>query len=119
MKVIELLNKIANGEDLPEKIRYEENIWKLNPINDTYDNGECCLFEDYIDKKYVITDVLNDEVEVIEEDKKIPTLKSLNLTKIDINKRGQVYGVTKEEMIADIQTLQNWINKIIDKINKE
>ncbi|MBQ5473956.1 MAG: hypothetical protein IIT65_04505, partial [Lachnospiraceae bacterium] len=55
----------------------------------------------------------------IEEDKKIPTLKNLNLTKIDINKEGQVYGVTKKEMIADIQTLQKWINKIIDKMNKE
>ena len=30
-----------------------------------------CLFEDYIDKKYVITDVLNDEIEIIEEEKEI------------------------------------------------
>ena len=69
MKVIDLLNKIANREDVPEKIRYDEKIWKLNPLNETYDNGECCLFEDYIDKNYVITDVLNDEIEIIEEDK--------------------------------------------------
>lgn len=69
IKVIDLLNMISKGENLPEKIRYDEKIWKLNPLNDTYDNGECCLFEDYIDKNYVITDVLNDEVEAIEEDK--------------------------------------------------
>ena len=72
MKIIDLLNKIANGEEVPKEIRYEENIWKLNTLENTYDNGKCCLFEDYIDKKYVITDVLNDEIEIIEEEKKIP-----------------------------------------------
>ena len=70
MKIIDLLNRIANGEELPKKIKYEGDIWELNTLENTYDNGECCLFEDYIDKKYLITDVLNDEVEIIEEDKK-------------------------------------------------
>ena len=69
MKVIELLTKIANEEELPEKIKYENIIWILNSINDTYDNGEQCFFEDYIEKKYVITDILNDEVEIINNEK--------------------------------------------------
>lgn len=66
MKIIDLLNKIAKNEEVPKKICYEEYIWTWN--GETYDNREQCLFEDYIDKKYVITDVLNDEIEIIEQE---------------------------------------------------
>jgi hypothetical protein len=72
MKVIDLLNKIANGEEVPKKICYEEYIWTWN--GEYYDNKKECLFEDYIDKKYVITEVLTDEIELIEEDKEIEEL---------------------------------------------
>ena len=103
MKVIELLNKIANGEKLPEKIKYENIIWKLNNINDTYDNGEQCFFEDYIEKKYVITDILNEEVEVIKENKKIEKLEYIE--------NGDFIEVPSN------QELMSKINEIIDKIN--
>ena len=98
MKIIDLLNRIANGEELPEKIKYENIIWTLNSINDTYDNGEQCLFEDYIEKKYVITDILNEEVEVIEEDKKIEKLE-------------MKFGISLADCVDKI-------NEIIDKVNK-
>ena len=56
MTVIQLLNKIANGEEIPEKIKYE---LKINTYLHCHYVPEC----------------LNDEVEIIEEDKKIEKFK--------------------------------------------
>lgn len=107
MRVIDLLNKIANGEELPNKIKYEGITWKLNKMNNTYDDGTRCFFEDYIDKNYVITDVLNDEVEVIEEDKKIDYIYHCCMIP------------SSEEtkfLIQNINDLADKINEIIDKL---
>ena len=65
MKVIDLLNKIANGEEVPKKIRYD---------SDTYyyieDNREgVCYINTALDKENIWSyflyniDTLNDEVE--------------------------------------------------------
>ena len=103
MKVIDLLNKIANGEiETNEKFCYKGEEYRH------IDN----LFGDYY-----VEDVLNNEVEVIEEDKKIEQLKNLNVNHC----RDEVLyeTLTKEQMALDIKTLQIWVNKIIDYINKE
>ena len=73
MKVIDLLNKIANGEKLPNKIKVH-NI-----------EFHKCLLKTGIDYKiysddfyYLSNEIciagfsLNDEVEILEEEKKIP-----------------------------------------------
>lgn len=94
MKIIDLLNKIANNEEVPKKICYEEYIWTWN--GETYDNREQCLFEDYIDKKYVITDVLNDEIEIIEE-------KPKKIEKLSVKTNNH-----------NVRKVANKINEIID-----
>ena len=33
MKVIDLLNKIANGEEVPEKIKWEDTIYEFPKLN--------------------------------------------------------------------------------------
>ncbi|MBQ1496635.1 MAG: hypothetical protein IIZ40_04755 [Bacilli bacterium] len=83
MKVIDLLNKIANGKDIPKKIKYNNTDYYFYDRY-TYLRTDKSRFFDSIYFKE-----LNDEVEIIEEDKKIPTLKNLNLTKIDINKENK------------------------------
>ena len=85
MKVIDLLNKIANGEiEANEKFCYKGEEYRH------IDN----LFGDYY-----VEEVLNNEVEIIEEDKKIEKFPD----------------------VAFISTRQitNKINEIIDYINKE
>lgn len=77
MKVIELLNKIANGEEVPNRIKYEKHIYE-------YEEG---------------TYILNNELEIIEEPKKIE--------KIDISNGISVVNVAYK------------LNEIIDYINKE
>ena len=67
MKVIDLLNKIANGEEVPEKIKYENYIYWYNKNLKDYENAQV-EFESYlISSRYHKTDFLNDEVEIIEE----------------------------------------------------
>ena len=92
MKVIDLLNKIANGEDAPKKIIYKKETYYLENrhyVDDSYTD----LFENNI-----YAEILNDEVEII-EDKKIEYLDLRNAT---INE----------------QTIEHKINEIIDKINE-
>ena len=67
IRVIDLLNKIANGEEVPKKVKYDGQEWEYNPIND-YEGkkyGGCLLNQ-------ITLDHLTDEVEILEEEKKIP-----------------------------------------------
>lgn len=69
MKVIDLLNKIANGEEVPQLIKWNGYIYdKLGCEYYMLNDRDITLFGDILDTngKY-----LNDEVEIIEEPKKI------------------------------------------------
>lgn len=101
MKIIDLLVKIANGEKIPNKIKFMNSIWEYckdgstqDYIND-YDN---CLME------FVSINIvgLNSEVEIIEEPKKIEKCKNY------------------EDFLAIddyIEHLKNKIDELIDEIN--
>ena len=73
MKIIDLLNKIANGEEVPKKIKYDGQEYKITKIlledNNYYFNyineDMECIFP-------INTNHLNDEIEILEEEKKIP-----------------------------------------------
>ena len=101
MKVIDLLNKIANGEEVPERIKYYDINYKydlydyFNEDKDD-DNEPLSYWIDFSNKH------LNSEVEIIEdtpkEDKKIEKLKYIGET-------------VKED------TILRKINEIIDKVN--
>ena len=77
MKIIDLLNKIANGEEVPEKIKYDTKEMKYDHNKQDYlgyysnGNGEW-LFQYLFDKCRNTEHFINDEVEIIEEEKKIP-----------------------------------------------
>ena len=116
MKVIDLLNKIANGEEVLKKIKYKDNIFiaKGNGINGFVDY--VCEELDYCFFHYIDWDTLNDEIEVIEEDKKIEKIKILNCDNY-VKKENYETILTMQEIALDISTLKKWVNKIIDKLN--
>ena len=68
IKVIDLLNKIANGEEVP-------NIIKTNGIDIWIYDKEYKRYylkqDDYITLTFDVTDKLNDTVEIIEEEQEI------------------------------------------------
>lgn len=90
MKIIDLLNKIANNEDLPETIKYSATIYyKYNHCKPFYAVG---WEEETLLDNIQCTSQLNDEIEIIEE-------KSKKLTHLDF---------------ADKVAVGNKINEIID-----
>lgn len=100
IKIIDLLNKIANGEEVPKKIKYEYSIYELTPErNDYYCKNEMRWFTNEIN----CLGVLNDYVEIIEEPKKIEKLPK-NIT--------DNAGATRDQRI-----IANKINELIDEIN--
>ena len=105
MKVIDILNKIANGEEVPEKINYMGDIYTYDEeILDYYDNDDVLLFDTHNNF------ILNEEVEIIEEDKKIE--KVCRCDDYDMQDYGELYFPSKNEEI-----LGRKINEIIDYIN--
>lgn len=66
IKIIDLLNKIANGEEVPKKIIYEGDEFFYDNDEDAYCiddiNGRRTLLE------FIYECNLNDEVEIIEEE---------------------------------------------------
>ena len=97
MKVIDLLNKIANGEEVPKIIKYNDEFYWY----DETDDNEIARYRDIHDEWLFGDTYLNDEVEIIEE-KKIPEkLDELN-NESDESKR-----------------LSNKINEIIDYLKSK
>ena len=113
MKVIELLTKIANGEEVP-LIKYKDKILHWNKEKDRFEDkdGMNTLYEmDFSE--------LNDEVEVIEEDKKIRKITLLGEeVKLGLVSNWLKDSTNNEEKIAScIECNAMKINEIIDYIN--
>ena len=111
MKVIDLLNKIANGE-IPEKIRYNDLLM-------TYDKKKLNYYDSFgaeIDWKYTCMQYLNDEVEIIEdtlkEDKKIEELS----TWFAISDTSTLDGTCKY-IDHNTEMFYDKINELVRKVN--
>ena len=83
MKIIDLLNKIANGEEVPQKIKVGNKIYNYETFNigkgDNYFTAEWEEVKGYrinYDDTYYYLEIrdynLNDTVEILKEEKKIP-----------------------------------------------
>ena len=113
MKVIDLLNKIANGEEVPKKIIYDGDIWEYDKLSNDYEmfdeSGDLYLFQEEL----YVTRALNDEIEIIEEDKKIEKIKSLN----NVGDCPNLVEFGDKQQLNN-HILKDKINEIIKEINK-
>ena len=110
MKVIDLLNKIANGEEVPEKIKYNGTEYKLNEKTGWYQSIDVIgSVNEWFISKYR----LNDTVERIEdtEDINIQDIKELEdivaLSEEGYMTRGTFIGITDKinELVQAIKQL--------------
>lgn len=104
IKIIDLLNKIVNGEEVPEKIKYNGRIYtRFQNLNSNRLYYYQVLNESVflIDQISSVGELLN-EVELIEEDNKIEKLN------YDFN-------VHCNEFLYN--ALENKINELIDEVN--
>lgn len=119
MKIIDLLVKISQGERMPKKIKYEGYVWKYDKVAKDYyrndiDEEYIYLFQDLFKKETGF--FINNEVEIIEENKKIEKIKILIddiNTEYVANDKGEKLSYSKSDlMFADR------INELIDEVNK-
>ena len=106
IKVIDLLNKIANGEEVAKEIKVNDNIYH-------YDETDCNEFYRYRTMtNELLTDYadLSDKVEILEEEKKLPE-KLEEIGNIDYNLGYIDY--------KNIEVLKNWLNNDIQSILNE
>ena len=103
MKVIDLLNKIANGEEVQQFEYYGGTYRKSKKDNKYWCNGMWFDFN---------IDDLNDEVEIIEEDKKLEKISLYYRVPNDI--KDEVIFDTLCEFIENQRKQEDKINEIID-----
>lgn len=86
IKVIDIMNKIHNKEKVPKKIMYDFKTYFYDERTQDYTDYDRTygLFSDLLDKQCGIFSCLNDEVEIIEEEKKIPEKINNGYTKQSI-----------------------------------
>ena len=113
IKVIDLLNKIANGEEVPEKIKIKNVIYEYRGYMYCTEKANYQDIEDYLFGKWNFN-ILNDYAEIIEEPKKIEKLDIKQEKNIKNNWKWKCNGYnisTPQKIMADK------INELIDEIN--
>ena len=116
IKIIDLLVKIANREAVPKKIKYKNEIYERSQnitINNLYyyQVPNKCKF--LIDQLSSVSDLL-DEVEIIEEDKKIKKISWSEKESL----AGELTANEKQNILARrTEKLKSSLNELIDEIN--
>ena len=109
MKVIDLLNKIANGEEVPK-------FWWngcIHQVEKDY-TGDISIFDTYCKKyKKVELEDLNEEIKFLEEEKKIPEKLNIELN-IDDENKVNCYRATNLECDLAFK-----INEILDYLRSK
>lgn len=102
IKLIELLNKIANGEDLPKRIKIQDYVFELSKDYEHYYYNEDVEITHLINHNF---SNLNDEVEILEDNtEKIEELKPVE--------DGLAYRYEWSEVPKKINELVKAINSI-------
>ena len=100
MKIIDVLNLIAKGEEVPKKIKYKNVIYVYVDYFKWYqEENEANEWLYYGDMRFI-----NDKVEIIEEEKEIEKLYF------------SVYECERLEQTA-LDKIETKINELIDVIN--
>lgn len=109
IKIIDLLIKIANEEELPKKIKYKGYIFEYDTNHERYEayiDEEMYTLNVYVD----INEDLTCEVEIIEDGNKIEKIERLKYST----------NFNKEEFMLyqNILAVNGNVNDLIDKVNE-
>ena len=127
IKISDLVNKVINREEMPKEVLFDGNIYKwCNDIGDYRKDGwgSCLMIRDIFNNfnRYgSLYNMLFEDVEIIEEDKKIRKIK-VNYSPDIEEKIFYEDGDKPNHCIlgdAGTELLINKINEIIDYIMEE
>lgn len=109
IRVIDLLNKIANGE-IPSEIKYKNRIYKYDSNEKDYMHEDVFNCYDYlIYNNFQDLDNFNDTVEIIEEQEEIDIQQLIEL---------ENYKDTEYYDCRDIQTNRGMINLLVQAVKQ-
>jgi len=121
IRIIDLLNKIANCEEVPREFTYKGYLWEYDVKNKMwfYYFGESKSHR--FDRLFYLNMILNDEVEIIEEEKKIPEKLDYCEGNTFMEQKETTYLSPKERRLLDsnFKELGNKINSIIDYLKSK
>lgn len=114
IRVIDLLNKIANGEEVPKKIRFEKAIFKYDKerkdyIHNIRDDGfvsETLLFR--VMCTHFMEELFNNTVEIIEEEPEID-IQGIDKIRIELDNNGIASKIINQ-LVQAVKQLDNKIN---------
>lgn len=119
MKIIDILVNIANHKEVPEQIKYRDIIYIYDYKNkDYYEKGfngrvTHSLFG-YLFSNTATDDFINDEVEIIEENKDIEELEIIeNIGNYYIVKDGKQCQLNRHDTV-----IIDKINELVREVNK-
>lgn len=102
IKIIDLFNKIANNVKVPKKIKFRGETYYYSKPDKFYYCDGYSIYR----KLSFITNSLNAEVEIIEEEK-------------EIEKIGKIYdGFTDSYYDTCLETAIKKVDELVDEINK-
>ena len=107
IKIIDLLNMRARNEEMPRKIKYDATEFQYDGEYGMYYDENFDSLEDII----LLFKRLNDEVEIIEED------KTNKIEKIDVTIK-YLSNNLNDCVLEDISNIQIKLNEVIDAVNK-
>ena len=112
MTIIELINKIANEEGVPQKIKYKDTIYIYSEKDQDYVECNKDDFDllGYAFCNWITRDFINDKVEILEEDKPI-------IEKIDIENDSPTHFYIKNEYGTKC-SLTKHSKIIVEKLNE-
>ena len=116
IKVIDLLNKIANGE-IPSEIKYKNRIYKYDSNEKDYMHEDVFNCYDYlIGNNFKDLDNLNDTVEIIEEQQDID-IQSIEEIK-DIFIENSSCGEDVKYLARKYNEILKWAKQLDKKIKR-
>ena len=124
MKIIDLLNKIANGEEVPKKIAIQNDVLIYNEKYNLYLQDYYCMSDEENATWKIWAYRLNDEVEILDKENKIEKcirrIISHNFCITDNNykERFEVIRKSIEDNANEIEYTKAKINELIDEVNK-
>lgn len=107
IKIINMLVKMANDENYKPTFKYKDNIYQYDFKTKYYMPSFMGLYKIYM--------ILNDEVEIIKEDKKIEKISWQEKESL----AGEFTASEKQNILTRrTEKLKSSLNELIDEINK-
>lgn len=121
MKIIDLFVKISKDEKVPSRIKSQGLIFEFDEESrQYYEEGRLHNVDSSLRSWLYNFKCLNDEIEIIEEDKKIEKLEPVRgsvLTDLT-NKDMVLKNNALIELCKTLNNINNKINELIDEVNK-